>query len=68
MGLADVIEESEEPHAAEYSEEEVKTIRETKFQKLQSVNYELLKDLGFEDDKIYHGKSSLDEFIFNDYH
>ena len=62
MGLADVIEENEEPHASEYTEAEVKEIREKEFPKLQKVNYDLLKELGFEDDKIHHGKSHLDEF------
>jgi 5-oxoprolinase (ATP-hydrolysing) len=63
MGLADVIEENEEPRASEYTEAEVKDIRENGFPKLQKVNYELLKELGFDDDKIHHGKSTLDEFI-----
>ena len=56
MGLANVTEESEEPHAGEYSDEEIKDITENHFPKLEKRNLDELKRLGFSDDKIEHSK------------
>lgn len=56
MGLANVIEDNEEPHSSEYSSECVDEIKSNGFCKLQKKNLVELKELGFEDDKIEHSE------------
>ena len=56
MGLANVIEEMEEPHSGEYSTEEVKDIEENHFPKLQEKNNQELLRLGISTEKIEHSK------------
>jgi 5-oxoprolinase (ATP-hydrolysing) len=56
MGLANVIEEREEPHSSEYSQDEVLNIKNSHFPRLLQKNNEELEKLGFADDKIEHSK------------